>query len=615
MSTAIVYFGLLPKDRQRVSEELSRKGINLLKSSPSALRITMSVNQIQPLYSVYKDSYQMFLKSAIEGVSVSTGSDTFYPSPHLTFPPSPLSPVGNIIAHPNTKLSVETMNDLKTKFVAEEVKIGKDFCIVFPNFSGAPSELAQYKLNRFTRTIDNTMNLAAYGCSRALARMADSFLRLHQYPAVKEDDGLPSAAEMELDGWKAPEDVPMAEGEAPRPVVVPTIKHIRTKVNLVQPFTTYDYAIRSTSDIPQGYNYLFFAYLRDLAIEDKETVPAVIERYFLHTLGSNSEECIEALEEVKSSWGVLRTTDWGKMITHLYKGIEIAMETQSVVRPFIQGAAYHGFILIGGGYTISVSNKIFRPQPYEHIVESINKHLPFSAAWEKVKKILKEYKAVEDANVVDNLESTADVDALIRSDDDFNLSMQDRKEILEEIRKTALPGDRFLPPTISNVIKCLKGIKLGLPMGPLHPIALLSDDVVLRGLSMFGNTAPSFLVPGGRKMPLSKPFESVIKQKGKETISKNVNKVASVLVPLDTAVADLKTVLKEGYILNPFANNITRASTSAIVKTYDGDGCLDILASLRELAGVSLSDDPRNKRSRDDDVEAGSSKRSRMFDD
>lgn len=519
----------------------------------------------------------------------------------------------NIVGTPKTKLSVETMNEIKSKYNAREMKVGKDLYILFPDYSDAPGDLGQYKLNRFTRTIDNTVNLQAYGIARGLGRFADIAFRMQQYAAYPTNDtGVLAAHDMEAYDAERRVLVAVNEEENQPEIATHFVKNIRTVVNLPYGFANYNYTISNPqTDLSADCHLLFFAYIPDLAKEDQDTVPSVVQKYFLNLLGSSASDCLEMMENIRAAWGVIRNTEWGKCMTHVFKCIEISFETQCGIRPYITDGTYYGCFIAGGAYHISVANKVYIPQPRDLVVTACNEKLPHANAWARVKKLLDD---LFDEETIKEIESTRDIHNLLLTEGN-NYESKDLLLLRSEMGKCTLPKDKYLTPNISNIMLVLECIQQNKARSdvPMHSSMIGTLDPIECWMSAFGPTAPSFLVPGGRKMSLDKPFESTIKKQGTDSV-KNVNKVACYLVPLNQAVLDMKKVLEEKYIMNPFANAITRASTTAIVKTFEGGQCIDIVSRLRDLAGVSVAE--VQKRAREDDMEEGpSEKRSRAFEE
>lgn len=387
-------------------------------------------------------------------------------------------------------------------------------------------------------------------------------------------------------------------------------RHFKCVVNLPFPFDEYDYTISSPEDVPTGYDALFLAFVPQLAKEDQAVVPAFIETFLLRALGSDGSDCLDTLERIRSDWGTVRNTEYGKSLAHLFGCLRIALEGQLVVRPFISNRTYYGCVLLGGGYTLTVGGRQWTSQPRDLVVNAMREHMPSTAAWSKIRGMLLDDGFEED-----------DLNAIRSTRDLYDLALKNmsttaastRECMLKEGRKLQFSGDQYLAPTVTNILQVIEAFMTEEEGDlPLHPMALTSD-LLTRCLSAFGNTAPSFLVPGGKRMELSSSFAVNVKKGGGVTETKSVSKIAAYLVDLPRAVEDWKKMMDDGAILNPFGNAVTRASTTSIVKVYERDAATMILSSLRSFCGVVLEDGGRGKRKAADD-NAGPSKRSKMFD-
>lgn len=195
----------------------------------------------------------------------------------------------------------------------------------------------------------------------------------------------------------------------------------------------------------------------------------------------------------------------------------------------------------------------------------------------------------------------------------------------EEIRRHSmfLAFDATPPPltfTAHNITKVLEAIAnpdIKESEFPIYPPAILFPDRRDRLWSAFGSSAPSFRVPGGKKMDLRETFQVVERSKVGEKTSRAVRKIGFILKKLDESLSDLHTMIDDKFIMNPHGAAImSRASSSSLVKTLEKEQCESVVAALRKVAQVTVSDpvDRAGKRKADADVEEGPSKKTRADD-
>lgn len=182
MPSPVIYFGARPDGNQRVSEELSKVGIQLVRMAPSSMKI-YALPGIQPaMYKVYSRFLPLFMHSGINSVRVTTAQSPFVGLTHVD--PSPIPHYANVIFHlPGRSVAPEIIQQLRTDINAKELRAKGKECFVIPQqdlLRLAP--ILAHNPVLTTPTIDNHLNIAGAKATRFLLRLADAFLRTHQYP-------------------------------------------------------------------------------------------------------------------------------------------------------------------------------------------------------------------------------------------------------------------------------------------------------------------------------------------------------------------------------------------------------------------------------------------------
>jgi hypothetical protein len=169
----------------------------------------------------------------------------------------------------------------------------------------------------------------------------------------------------------------------------------------------------------------------------------------------------------------------------------------------------------------------------------------------------------------------------------------------EEIRRCSFyvtfPDD--LPPltytafNVARVLEAIDNLEIDETKFPIYPPAILFSDRRDRLWSAFGSLAPSFRVPGGKKMNLGDTFQVTERGKGGEKSARSVKKIGFVLRDLKDAIQDLITTMDDKTIFNPHGASImSRASSSALVKTFEGDSCEKVVFGLRRVCKLTVSE-------------------------
>jgi hypothetical protein len=398
---------------------------------------------------------------------------------------------------------------------------------------------------------------------------------------------------------------------------ITTTTTFSTVTNLAQPPETYKFFITSPGDAPADHDLVFFPYRLDLAKEDTKTVPAFIRQYLLGLLSEDREVALETASDIQAAWGVIGHTTWGKVMTHVVKVLEIAVRAQCftvILCPDVFD--YKGSFLCGSNYIIHDQLKgTVTSSPRQAVIDHVIDLDPHFRSLKEITNILVKRLGHPEKGITDNISSSGRFAAWLAQ---LTISEHDKALIRTACRALSFT-DGYLKVTPTTIHDAILAITNNSPIDgnvPVHPLAFLSDDATLIHLSRFGRKAPSFRVDGGKKMNLGEQFVvQTISGKGGQKGTRNVGKIAAVMKTLETSVADMKLLVADKCVLNPYGNIGIRNATTALVKTYEGDDCLMVVSALRLLAQVNVTPGggaAGNKRKANDNGES-SAKRSRTL--
>jgi hypothetical protein len=395
----------------------------------------------------------------------------------------------------------------------------------------------------------------------------------------------------------------------------PTLPLKIFRVNL--PVDPESAPITFTDRTVPDYSGLTFPFVPELCKPDRTTVVTLIQRYFFKGLGDDETEAQEEYEQILSAWGNIVGTDFGDEFTHFCKVVEIALLTQTIICPIFTGRTYEGCAMMGSGYRIRIGAEDLEAQPKAILKPALRK---MDWHYNALAEIMGRLSFLTDADrqaATMKLKKMSDLKHLF---DTLTLDggEMSRTKVREMARFLRFPGDSSFEVTAFNISAVLDVI--GDPTKtyeniPISHISLLSSDRVLNCLSAFGETAPSFRVPGGKTMSLERPFEIAERDNGgKIKGNRVVKKLGCLIVPVEMAAAHYKEVTKDHCVLNPFGNAKVQNSASHINKVFEGESCSLILESLRRSMKVTVTTASGSKRKERDEEQLGPRKKGRAAD-
>jgi hypothetical protein len=390
--------------------------------------------------------------------------------------------------------------------------------------------------------------------------------------------------------------------------------------NLTTKHGQFDYMIRSSVQIPSDSEGISFPYVVELAQPDFSTPLQVIDRFLKYCLGDSEDEVREAFDRIRSAWGNIAITSYGKEVAHMFWCLGVALESGATLRVISSSVdAYNGCLLLGK-FSVTVRNTIFRSASRDTLMKDFGKSSPHDTSLASIFKKLVYPSDEERDEAMNDCQNIQDVRTQIGTH-------AVREDQIGEIRRLSLyltfPADKrplFITGfNISKILDAIADESTDEADFPLYPPAITFSNRRERLWAAFGSIAPSFLVPGGKKMHLGESFEVSVRGKEGQKMSRSVKKIGIVMKPLSEALIDLKTVIDEKTIFNPHGSSImARSSSSALIKTLDGDQCVQVVVGLRRIAQVTISDVAgvgKEKRKTFDDREGGPSRKKSRIDE
>ncbi|QMP84023.1 hypothetical protein [Cryphonectria parasitica ambivirus 1] len=124
--------------------------------------------------------------------------------------------------------------------------------------------------------------------------------------------------------------------------------------------------IGSSRDVP-NLPGIAFPYFHGLVQPDAVFMSNVILQRFFQLLGSTVQKSQDTFLTIRRGCGSLSTTKEGMMLSHLLKGIDLALDTQSRCFMIFEAAEYKGFVLLGARFSIFDQTKWIAPSTEEQL--------------------------------------------------------------------------------------------------------------------------------------------------------------------------------------------------------------------------------------------------------
>jgi hypothetical protein len=612
-----VFFGLENTKGLKVSEQLQAKGygdqtryfqryshlfifgflsLNYLRAAPSQIRIFSIPSRIQYLFR----TYVQFLPAFMHATYVQTKTDLSVHGYPIQFDlangiPS-VSP--HVAVIPRIAVPSATMDWFKENArMTEEKYKGRNIMIFQTPTREVLERIRALNPDPVTPAPENTVNPSCLPVLTLVNKIISLFCKTHYYPAFQDDD------HMEHVGGPRFDDVQTARKRTRATTPGPTTRSKKTKgattittVDEDEHMNTDDgedgeerpsgagskHAVPSprtitgwggSTDVPELPG-IFFQFELDLCAPDTETVPDIIEKYFIGCLGRDVHQIATTMAMVREKYGVLGRTDAGKVTSHMMKVLGICLEGQARFFPVFDGQVYVGSVMCGAGYRVINQGKVL--EPYSH--EKIQSELEECGAGKSIYKAIGVLANARDDD--ENTWSTGEVGfSTMKGLADvmkyWTLTEAMRDEIIKLASRLTFPVDKWPvnPSTISRALDLIASPDELPAELPIHYTKLFTNDRVAVVWSCFGLLAPTTNFRSGK----------TIKLEGGRIDST----ITFTQVGLDEAIADLKRNLHNKTVVVPQQQRRSGPYKDFKFTSVDAQ---KIWESLRGAAGVELGD-------------------------
>lgn len=251
-------------------------------------------------------------------------------------------------------------------------------------------------------------------------------------------------------------------------------------------------------DIPNSYG-IVFPFVAQLANWDKDTVPSVMETYFLRCFGETDDKISIAYSKFVESWkSEVYSTHAGIILSHMAKVISVAMPAQARPFPLFEVGQYRGCYLVGANFSVAIKASLTRPDTFD------SNRIDLSSMFGKFRLLSWLVSEIIEKDDIDTFKKT-DFRSLREVHNWIISEGYNVKEEMQQARAMAANANfptTYLPVTVDNVSKAITGALDGevFPEWPIHYEALFSKDPLEVNLSAFGPGVPSPHIPGGKEI-------------------------------------------------------------------------------------------------------------------
>jgi hypothetical protein len=243
-------------------------------------------------------------------------------------------------------------------------------------------------------------------------------------------------------------------------------------------------------------NGFVFPYFDGMLQPNNEYLFSIFTRYFLPCIGTSEDDVANLLTVLRPGFRSLYSTPQGMALAHMFFGIDLAVQTGGLLRPYITNQTYLGFGLVQANPTYKLfTGTSIRSQlsadEYSAAVEALDHH---HIAITEIREWL---ESNNDGGVdIPEVEKLAASSRLLSKTiyEKFNLSATQRDELANLINRTSF-NDMYMEPSTDNIITALQKMASNSWDWPEAPYylkggVLFADDIITRILASFGPRAP-----------------------------------------------------------------------------------------------------------------------------
>lgn len=303
-----------------------------------------------------------------------------------------------------------------------------------------------------------------------------------------------------------------------------------------------------------------FPYFHGLVTPDKDYVYMVFSRLFTRSLADNASSAQRVLTRLRSGIRSLATLRGGMILSHVYLGIQLAIDSQSCFKVILHHNVYKGFILESPHAHVINRGMVLTPLSMTDMTKEIEGLDTHGATLSKITRLIRAH-TVGGVIAYDiqprDISTPRQLNLILGSLNDMgSLDDEDREKLKEMIPNLSF-GEKYLEPTAENMTLflnyCLTGSNQVLEGKPFYYEAglYLTSDKIERGLAMFGPRVPSLHLGGNRTYTIPTHGEDKNLELAADGKGRNIPYFPFKLRPLKAAAQDWINIFISGTVFIP----------------------------------------------------------------
>jgi len=302
-------------------------------------------------------------------------------------------------------------------------------------------------------------------------------------------------------------------------------------------------------------------YISEIVDDDTTYAPTFLRTYLSKILGENIEQSGKVLQTYYSHWGWIGKTEAGKQMSNVLFSLHIALQSETQCYPLfsMEEKLYEGCLVLGKDFQVDLDDVVYKSVDLSKLNIA---QRGFDTHTTSILRIL-EIVGEPDCRKVDTSTMRTLSNTLLKT----KLTENQREQIVS-VSKHLTFDIPFWPTSNDRVIDCINHIIEGKELkreDPMHHSAILSSDIIMRTLAVFGQKAPHLNIRNGKVLQIegtwdnAKPFYYEIINLKPAVESWNKTKE-------DKAISNQSCSQGAADSLKKFAGNETKAEVWSLLK-------------------------------------------------
>lgn len=445
----------------------------------------------QLAYAGYRQNIETFCFATATGKKVLVGNEGL-PFPE-SFAVTLTLPFPQVIFKVKVKTTSAQVDKIKGKLqgVVESVQNAKNDAILTVNKNTiANMRTINQIATPYTMKIDSYAQVKSLTTFIPVYQFVEAFLATNQYPYKKADNGKTQATNYKMNylfehrtdvtKWRAGYgdgklqkvdrggDVSMEKRKVDTAEDDDLTPHYDSTVDLYDSVTVAKPAATKASSnygLPKSVpnkGGLLFPYFAGMLSQDTKQLRGLVGELIFRNLGKDPKA---AWKEFKEEVGLVANTPEGIVMTHILKGVSLALETQTQLYLLVDKKDYMGFVLLGEEFDIFFGNKWYAPLTAPELLKELSAIMTSDRALSKLSSLMSGLNITKDdgmpwlitADDIDTPMKLAQAlgEAAPTVGEEANEAVRGQME--ELVKQISFPGDylTFKPKDIAESIRLL----------------------------------------------------------------------------------------------------------------------------------------------------------------